>query len=186
MRGEGRGGQFVLWTSRFWTVDLLAILSQEAEELKWWECEGRVRNGGCASQTAPHLGQERSGGSFHWEDILLPKGWELCRSPGKDSSAESSSGQLARWSTFILVKTRLEQRHFSSTVQKQKQKAYDVELCQGRAGKKKKKSWPCVFQGRMQMMLCSFVYAAAGDRSVGFPAAHHCCRVIFMIVIIIL
>lgn len=138
MRGEGRGGQFVLWTSRFWTVDLLAILSQEAEELKWWECEGRVRNGGCASQTAPHLGQERSDGSFHWEDILLPKGWELCRSPGKDSSAESSSGQLARWSTFILVKTRLEQRHFSSTVQKQKQKAYDVELCQGRAGKEKK------------------------------------------------
>lgn len=55
--------------------------------------------------------------------------------PSRDSRAESSSGQQARWSTFILVKTRLEQRHFSSTVQKPK--AYDVELCQGRAGKKK-------------------------------------------------
>ena len=42
--------------------------------------------------------------------------------------------------------SRTEQRHFSSTVQKQKQKAYDVELCQGRAGKKKKNSWPCFFK----------------------------------------
>ena len=116
------------------------------------------------------------------EDIPLPKGCELCLSPGKASSAESSWGQLARWSTFILVKTRLEQRHFSSTIQKQKQKAYGVGLCQGRAGK----ILALCFQGRMQMMLCSLVCAATGDHSAGLPAAHHCCRVIFMIVIIIL
>ena len=51
---------------------------------------------------------------------------------------------------------------------------------------KKKKILALFFQGRMQMMLCSFVCAATGDRSAGLPTAHHCCRVIFMIVIIIL
>lgn len=137
MRGKGMGGQCMLWTFRFWTIDLFAILSLEAEELKWWECEGRVSNGGHASQEAPHLGQERSGGSSHWEeDILLQEGWGLCPSPAKDSAAESSSGELARWSTFILVKTSLGQRHCSPTIQKQNQKAYDVELCQAREGKR--------------------------------------------------